>query len=106
MKNDSSLLPVGLLQSPLLGETLHFDVTSEEGVQILHSGNHWLTISTVRVYDSLHQTLPHSIKMQDAALLNTKDEKIVVHYANVQQQKNLSDCGLFAIDFAMSICNE
>ena len=83
-----------------------FDVTLEEGVQILHSGNHWLTISTVRVYDSLHQTLPHSIKMQDAALLNTKDEKIVVHYANVQQQKNFSDCGLFAIAFAMSICNE
>ena len=44
--------------------------------------------------------------MQDAALLNTKDEKIVVHYANVQQQKNFSDCGLFAIAFAMSICNE
>ena len=113
MKNDSSLLPVGSLQSPLLGQTLHFDVTSEESVQILHTGNHWLTISTVgtrhpsvRVYDSLHQTLPHSIKMQVAALLNTKEEEIVVHHANVQQQKNFSDCGLFAIAFAMSICNE
>ena len=109
MKNDSSLLPVGSLQSPLLGQTLHFDVTSEKGVQILHSGNYWLTISTVgtrhpsiKVYDSLHQTLPHSIKMQVAILLTTKEEEIMVHYANVQQPKN----GLFAIAFAMSICNE
>ena len=61
MKNDSSFLQVGSLQSPLLGQTLHFDVTSEEGVQILKSGNHWLTISTVltrhpsiRVYNSWH----------------------------------------------------
>ena len=102
---------MGSLQSPLLGQTLHFDVTSEENVQILHSGNHWRTISTVgthhpsvRVYNSLHQTL--SIKVQVAALLNTKEEEIVVHYANVQQQKNFSDCSLFAIAFAMSICNE
>ena len=104
-----SVFLLGSLQSPLLGQTLHFDVTSEEGVQILHTGNHWLTISTVgtrhpsvRVYDSLHQTLPHSIKMQVVVLLNTKEEEIMVHHANVQQQKN----GLFAIAFAMSICNE
>ena len=33
-----SVFLLGSLLSPLLGQTLHFDVTSEEGVQILHSG--------------------------------------------------------------------
>ena len=91
---------LGSLQSPLLGQTLHFDVTLEEGVQILHSGNHWLTISTVgtrhpsvRVYDSLRQTLPHSIKMQVAALLNTKEEEIVVHHhCRLPEQKPMIAC--------------
>ena len=48
MKHDQDLLPVGSLQNPLLGQTLAFDVISDESVQILHSGgNHWITISTV-----------------------------------------------------------
>lgn len=77
MKNDSSLWPVGSLQDTLLGQNMHFEVATDESVQILHSQYHWLTITTigtshptVRVYDSLHQSLAHSIKMQVAALLH------------------------------------
>lgn len=44
MKNDD-LLPVASLQNPLLQQNLHFDSIGGE-VQILHSGNHWLMIST------------------------------------------------------------
>ena len=62
MKAGKNLLHVGLLQNPLLGQNLSFNVGGNEFVQILHSGgNHWVTVSTVgtqcptvRVYDSLH----------------------------------------------------
>ena len=77
MKNDSSLLPVGSLQDNFLGQNMHFEVATDKSVQILHSQYHWHTISTigtshptVRVYDSLHQSLAHSIRMQVAALLH------------------------------------
>ena len=58
MKHDQDLLPVGSLQNPLLGQTLEFDIISDESVQILHSGgNHWITISTVGTKHLLRQPL-------------------------------------------------
>ena len=67
MKHDQDLLPVASLQNPLLGQTLAFDVISDEIVQILHSGgNHWITISTVgtkhptvKIFDSLYTMSCH-----------------------------------------------
>ena len=86
------LLPVGLLQNPLLGQTLEFDVISDESVQILHSGgNHWITINTVgtkhptvKVFDSLYNELPWETKEQIAVLLQTKESAITLEFANVQ----------------------
>ena len=135
MKHDQDLLPVGSLQNPLLGQTLEFDVISDESVQILHSGgNHWITISTVgtkhptvKVFDSLYNELPWETKEQIAALLQTKESAITLEFANVQvktvtihtdsaivyscvsifteKQRNGADCGVFAIAFAVAICN-
>ena len=42
---------------------------------------------------------------QIASFLSTKETKITLQYANVQKQPNDCDCGLFAIAFAMAICN-
>ena len=92
MKHDPDLLPVGSLQNPLLGQTLEFDVASDECVQIIHSGgNHWITISTVgtkhstvKIYDSLYNTLPYETKEQIAALLHTEESAITLEFANVQ----------------------
>ena len=114
MRVDKDLLHIGSLQNPLLGQNLSFNVAGDEFVQILHSGgNHWVTVSTVgtqcstvRVFDSLHNSLPDSAKEQIAYLLSTKETKITLQYTNVQKQPNDCDCGLFAIAFAMAICNE
>ena len=114
MRADKDLLRVGSLQNPLLRQNLSFNIAGDEFVQILHSGgNHWVTVSTVgtqcptvRVFDSLHNSLPDSTKEQIASLLSTKETEITLQYANVQKQPNDCDCGLFAIAFAMAIFNE
>ena len=61
---------------------------------------------TVRVYDSLHNSLPDSTKKQIASLLRTEEGEVTLQYANVQKQPNDCDCGLFVTAFAMAICNE
>ena len=91
LKNDKDLLPVGSLQSPLLGQNLQFDVLGVESVQILHVGGaHWATISTVntknpavRVYDSLYKSLPWSAKEQVATLVHTEKDAFILEYADV-----------------------
>lgn len=104
---------IGGLQTPLLGQTLQFDIVTASMVQILHSGgNHWLTVSTVdvdspatvRVFDSLSSPLPEHTKQQIAAILNTSEPQIKIEFANVQTQPNLRDCGLFAVANALAIC--
>ena len=90
MKHDQDLLPVGSLQNPLLGQTLEFNIASNECVQIIHSdGNHWITISTVgtlhptvRIYVSLYNTLPWATKEQTATLLHTEESAITSEYAD------------------------
>jgi hypothetical protein len=95
MKEDKDLLPFGSLQDPILGQRLAFDVQTGEFVQILHSGgNHWITVSTVRmdcahirVYDSLLGKLPDDAKKQIASLLMTEEKTITIEYANNQVSK-------------------
>ena len=90
MKHDQDILPVGSLQNPLLGQTLAFDVISDENVQIFHSGgNHWITISTVgtkhptvKILDSLYNELPWETKEQIAAVLQTKESAITLEFVD------------------------
>ena len=113
MKLDQDLLPVGSLQNPLLGQTLAFDVISDESVQILHSGgNHWITISTVgtkhptvKIFDSLYNELPWETKEQIAALLQTKESAITLEFANVQVKTIILLIVSTIIDARVSISN-
>ncbi len=78
------------LQDVSLGQTLGFDVMSNEGfVQIIHTGrSHWLTISRincsdadeVEVYDSLPPSVTSALEEQTASLLCTKSEAITLRY--------------------------
>ena len=78
------------LQDVSLGQTLGYDVMSNEGfVQIIHTGrSHWLTISTINcsnadevaVYDSLPPSVTSSLQEQTASLLCTKSEAITLRY--------------------------
>ena len=83
-----------------------------EFVQILNlQGNHWITVSNVgcqpghiNMYDSLHMKLSKDLKKLIADLLQHPGRTITVTHCNVQWQSGGSDCGVFAIAFATSIC--
>ena len=103
---------VGGFQAPSLAQKFAMEPKTGEFVQVLNvSGNHWITISTIgckpgslRVYDSMHLKLSSFTKKVVADLMMTKDRAISVTYANVQWQSGGSDCGLFALAFATSLC--
>ena len=88
-----------------------FEVEAGEFVQIVHNGkNHWLLISTigvehptVRVYDSMYNSLGSHTQNQIAALLHTDRSSISIEMMNVQVQAGGSDCGPFAIAFATAL---
>ena len=83
-----------------------------EFVQVFNvSGNHWITISTIgceastlNVYDSMHGNLPTSAQRLVADLVQCREHAIKVQYIDVQWQSGGTDCGLFALAFATSLC--
>ena len=98
------------LQRPTLGRVQNFDVVSGEFIQILHTGSdHWVCISSigclpgkVHLYDSLfHDVISQEIEEQTNDLLG--GNLVELQFVPVQQQTNNSDCGVFAIAFAVSL---
>ena len=77
-------------QDVSLGQTLAFDVLTDEFVQVLHTARgHWLTVSTigcksaeVDVFDSMLPGISSSLKNQIASLLCTKRKSITLRYVN------------------------
>ena len=71
------------LQSPLLGQSLTYNVTETPFVQVMHvHGNHWVTVvaitdSLVKVYDSLNKCSNTCVTSQSAAILKSTSEHIV-----------------------------
>ena len=102
----------GGLQSPLLGERFAMEPQAGKFVQILCiRKNHWICVSTVsckpssvNIYDSLHGCLDRHTRKLVADLLQSKQQHIEICYPDVQWQSGVSDCGLFAIAVATSIC--
>ncbi len=82
-------------------------------VQIIHVEDHWVCASNifspegyVDVYDSM-PTLTmnsHCLQLQLAAILKCSKNLFIVRHVNVQRQIGGSECGLFAISFATSLC--
>ena len=86
-----------------------------EGIQIHHVGNHWVTSSSVggslAVYDSVFSgKLSTSLQCQLATIyklmiLREEDGEVVdphiqVHVPNLPQQQGVADCGVYAIAYA------
>lgn len=103
------------LQDPILEKNQSFDIMGERPfVQILHiNSNHWITIYSIggsdphiKVYDTLHSSLPAATKKTIADLLHTNQKSFLVEYMNVQEQEGGSDCGLLAVAIATSLCNK
>ena len=101
------------LQDTIQQLTHTFDVHTGEFVQCLCLGSvHWITVSTigclpsvVHVYESMNMPLSSSVKKIMAELMHTEGRQIVFEHMNVQQQKGSSDCGLFAIANATTLCH-
>ena len=89
-----------------------FDVIRSEFIQILHNGkNHRLTISTiglpastVNVYDSLYQSLSQCTIDQICVVMFSTNDAVDVRFIDVEQKTNNSDCGVYAIAYATSLC--
>ena len=89
---------------------LNFTSHTDNFIQIINVNNeHWVCVSNifsieneVFLYDSaLYKSIPESLKRNIYFLTN---DDIQINLAHVQQQGNGSDCGLFALAFAMSLC--
>ena len=102
------------LQDPLLGQHPSFKLARNLFFQILHDGRcHWVTVSTfgcdpgeVNYYDFLFKgKIMDSVKKKICNLLHSKEKKVKMHVIPVQQQKNNTDCGIYAIAFAYFIAN-
>ena len=108
------------LQSTLLSESDGFRTEQPDALQIhFVAGNHWVTSSSfgreVAVYDSkfngeLHPSLTHQLARIHNCLAITTDKdvestdpELVVKVTKVQQQLGISDCGVFAIVFALHV---
>lgn len=98
------------LQRPTLGRVRNFNVVSGEFIRILHTGsNHWVCISDigclpgkVLLYDRLfHDVISQEVEDQTNDLLG--GNLVSLDFVPVQQQTNDSDCGFFAIAFAVSL---
>ena len=98
------------LQSPLLGESLSFQVTEPPFVQILHvGGNHWMTIvvvdnTLVKVYDSLYRSVGTCVASQTVSIIKSDSDYLLFQIETTQIQQGGADCGLFAIVYATEFC--
>ena len=103
------------MQECMLSDALNFEPLNDF-VQILNcTRNHWsgICISTVgcqpgkvNMFDSMCTgDIPLSTKEAVASLLCTTKRFISLVFPDVQQQPNHYDCGLFALAYASSVCN-
>ena len=109
------------LQPPVLSQRNGFTSVQHEAIQIHHVPGHWVTSSSIggnlAVYDSkfkggdLSSSLTHQLALIYRLLAEREDEDgdeidppiLTVELPYVQQQKGITDCGLFAIAFAVHL---
>ena len=96
----------------MLQEKLLWNDDSSNFVQIVNiSRNHWVCVSNIGCKPGTANSLPcYSMKsptlsLQVAAILRSPTATIELSFTNIQRQIGGSDCGLFAIACATSICN-
>lgn len=105
---------VGGLQMTTLGLLLRYSIETGEFVQILNvRRSHWVTVSNIgckpdhfNVYDSMPSGNNISLraKQQICAMIFSNSRQIILDFPKVQCQRGASDCGLFSIAFATTLC--
>ena len=97
------------LHDPKYGQDLSFPNTDSPFVQILHAGNHWLTVegvnsSLVRVYDTKKYASTENVQSQIAAIIQSSSKSVTLQLEAIQEQLGDNDCGLFSIAYATELC--
>ena len=103
------------LQDTLTLSAMHpYKSSPRDFVQIMNiARNHWVCVANVfsspgvvEVFDSMpsYSISSSSLKKQVAAVIKTRENSFQIHHVDVQRQLGGSDCGLFAIAFATSLC--
>ena len=99
-------------QSSLLVQTHKADIIRGKSIQILHvNRNHWVCVAVndskdvISLYDSLYTNIP--LTLVDCVIVFIHSSAQVLTFRNLQMQKqtNSSDCGVFAIATATSLCH-
>ena len=91
-----------------------FKKVENDMMQILHRGSpglgHWLTVSnlncqerSVNVFDSFYNDINKESKLQIANILKSTGKNIKFNIIHVQRQAEGTECGLFAIAFAVAL---
>ncbi len=102
----------GLQYTQGLVKNLYWQCSNVDFIQILHvSGNHWVCASNslsppgvCDVYDSMPSSHSSVLARQVAAMMKSQASSFRLRQVNVQMQNGTSDCGLFAVAFAVSLC--
>ena len=109
LKRIGNLKGIQGFQRPTLGPVQQFDIMTGPFIQIVNiNKNHWTCLSRIHcppgyvdVYDSL--STPVTQEIIGLAYDLTGPAFQGIRCIPVQQQKNLSDCGVFSIAFATSL---
>ena len=109
LKRIGNLKGIQGFQRPTLGPVRQFDIMTGPFIKIVNiSNNHWICFSSIHsppgyvdVYDSL--STPVNQEIIGLAYDLTGPAFQGIRCIPVQQQKNLSDCGVFSIAFATSL---
>ena len=104
----------GLQDTVVLYNCLSYNSRVQDFVQIVNiAQNHWVCISNklslpgiIEVYDSMPWYSINSLNLckQAAAILKTSDSSFELNHVDVQRQCGSSDCALFTIAFATTLC--
>ena len=105
----------GLQDTLVLKELAVYKSSKENFIQILNvNASHWVCISNkglppgiVVVFDSMPSYTKDStcLQKQVSVILHTMQKFFVIQHVDVQRQNGASDCGLFALAFAVALCN-
>ena len=103
----------GLQSTNALKEGRKWKSVPEQFVQIINDNSHWICTSNrncrsgeVEIFDSLMQTeVSTTVRRQLATVLHTLRPRMTMTKVRVQEQIGGSDCGLFAIAFAVALVN-
>ena len=63
-----------------------------------------LTIGHIQVFDSVYENINADTIKQICSIVQSKTRSVTIEIMNVIKQRGSTDCGLFALAFATSLC--